>query len=152
MSRVCRDVYRKVWLYNLDYNRVLGVRAQNPFVLGVSHSLHSTNCGLSSILNTDPEISFCDLTNIMNKDTFLVFGEVTKKRASQLKYIPTYIHVYKKGNRALYYSMNLMDVGRNIFNVSNRNLATLKLGQGHRVPNLTLGLFWWHVWLQKWRL
>ena len=25
MSRVCKDVYRKVWLYNLDYNRVEGV-------------------------------------------------------------------------------------------------------------------------------
>ena len=25
MSRVCRDVYRNVWLYNLDYNRVVGV-------------------------------------------------------------------------------------------------------------------------------
>ena len=97
MSRVCRDVYRNVWLYNLDYNRVVGVK--HPFVLEVSHLpclLHSTICGLSSILNTDPEISFYDLTNIMNKDTFLVFGEVTKKRASQLKYIPSYIHVYKK--------------------------------------------------------
>ena len=36
---------------------------KNPFALKVSHSLYSTNCALysecSSILNTDPEISFC---------------------------------------------------------------------------------------------
>ena len=43
MSRGCRGVHRKVWLYNLDYNRGFG--CENPFVLKVSHSLHSTSCG-----------------------------------------------------------------------------------------------------------
>ena len=81
-------------VYNLD--RIRGVKAPLFTKSGLAIDCIAQTVGYTiNFLDTDPEISFCELIIITNKD-IRCSVEVTKIKGITTQYIATYIHVHEK--------------------------------------------------------